>query len=402
MDFVVFKQGRERCAALTQMISDSKSRASLSRISDAVKLGLSLSATGIQQDGGNNSSEYMGVCGHCLGNIRGQCCAACRQIESQARKTFIVFQESSRDCGLTERDDIFLTAAVILDFMKLHHGWENSDWTEDILKRIEPDILRRVFEELDDTFNIKLVGLNLQTILKKSMMSIGINGVHVWSPTLIKNIFEDRLSAIMSSDESPSTPPQCPKENEIDMFSFPEEVDVNLLFDDSSEPTIDMIDADITCATLQHLTQDEGNQEYKENQYDSKQQRGLATCDSGFSYDNKCSERVLVDQNTLKPRTTIFKQMQRTKQYRNFIKNTILLPVKKRFKDPMHCAFLDNFLQIEFEFKFDTSNYKPQKMISQLLYTDRFLNFIKSIVPKKTDSLDKAFYFVNQNLLMKK
>lgn len=390
MDFVVFKQGRERCTALTDMISDSKSRVTLSRISDAVKLALSLSASGIQQDGGNNNnSQYMGVCGHCLGNIRGQCCAACRHIESQARKAF---QESSRYCDLTERDDIFLTAAVIFDFMKVHHGWSNFDWTEDILKKIESDKLRRLFDELDNTINIKSNGLDLHSILENSKISIGHNGVHVWSPTLIKNIFEDRLSAIMSTDESPGTPPQCSKENEIGMFSFPEEVD--LLFNDISEPTIDN--------ALQHLTQDEGNQEYKENQYDFKGQRELATWDSGFYNNNKCSERVMVDHNTLKPRTTIFKQMQRTKQYRNFIKNTILLPVKKRFKDPMHCTFLDNFLQIEFEFKFDTSNYKPKKMISQLLYTDRFLNFIKSIVPEKTDSLDKAFYFVNQNLLIKK
>lgn len=395
MDFVVFKQGRERCAALTDIISDSKSRVTLLRISDAVKLALSLSASGIQQDGGNNNcSQHMGVCGHCLGNIRGQCCAACRHIESQARKAF---QESSRYCDLTERDDIFLTAAVIFDFMKVHHGWSNFDWTEDILKKIESYKLQRLFEELDNTINIKSNGLDLHSILKNTMISIGHNGVHVWSPTLIKNIFEDRLSAIMSTDESPSTPMQCPTENDINMLFSEEKLDVNLLFDDSEYD------------------------EYKENQYDLKRQRKLATCDSGFYIDdehatrapshftqdegnqeNKCSERVLVDQKTLKPKTSIFKHMQRTKQYRNFIKNTILLPVKKKFKDPMHCTFLDNFLQIEFEFKFDTSNYDPKKMISQLLYTDRFLNFIKSIVPKKTDSLDKAFYFVNQNLLIKK
>lgn len=377
ISFAVFKQGREKCVALTDMISNVKQRAALSRISDAVNLALSLDAPGIQQDGGKNSSIYMGVCGHCLGNIRGLCCATCRHIETVAREAFSDFKGNPYHV-LTERDDILLTAAVIFDFMKVHHRWPTFDWTEDILKRIGSDKLRRVYEELDSTLNINSKGLKLHTILQNSMMSIGLNGVHVWSPTLIKNIFKDRLSAILSSDESPATP--TPTENDINMLFSEEEMDISFLFD-NNEPTIEMIEENKTCASIQQF-----NTLNEDNQYNH----------------DKCCERVMVDYNTLKPRTTIFKKMQRTKQYRDFIKNAILLPEKKIFKDPVHCKFLHDFMQIEFEFKFDTSKYEPKKMISQLFYTDRFLNFIKSIVPKNIDSSAEAFRFVNRNLLIKK
>lgn len=374
INFAVFKQGRERCVTLTDMISNIEYREGLSRISDAVNLALSLNESGIQQDGGNNCSTYISVCGHCLGNIRGQCCASCRRVENAARKAFASF-EGSRDYVLTERDDIFVTAAVILDFMKVRHGWSTFNWTENIVRSIGSDKLQRIYEELDSILNTKSNAFKLHTILENSAMSIGYNDVQLWSPTLIKNIFNDKLSKILF-DESPATPTQCSTENDINMLFSEEEMDVTILFQDN-EPMIEMIDADKTCARLQQ------NLNGEETKHDHER--------------NQC-ERIMVDHDTLL-RNTIFKQMQKTKEYTSFIQNTILLPEKKKFKDPLHCKFLHDFLHVEFEFKFDTSNYAPEQMISELLCTDRFLSFIKSIVPNKIDSLDKAFYFVNQNLL---
>ena len=437
--YTVFKQGRVKCDYLAKTISHGDQN-ELSRISDAVKLALSLlRVVPGKQDGGNSSAVHMSVCGHCLGNIRGQCCASCRQIENMARKKMSSVKQHGSLPLLA--DDLFLTAGVIFGFMKVHHGWSTYSWSEDILKNIDSGKLQNLYDELKSTFKGKLHGFELTQLLKNSMISIGDN-VYVWSPNLIAKIFKDRLSIIIHSDDTknlslhevfPDTPAQCSTEHDIDMYFSDEPVDISFssLFDNN---TIENIDADETCPSPQQLNgeDDKYDQDNKCREHvaiiaarmeleDLRKERAalrdaldaeIAAAKARIRSEDeraliaaeKADAVIMVNYNAFKPQM-VFKHMQRGKNFRNFIKKVILLrgpslPEKNKFKDPFHRKFLHDYLQIDYDFKFDTSKYTPKQMVSQLLYTDQFLNFVKSIVPKNINSLDKAFHFINKNLLI--
>lgn len=350
--YEVFKQGRVRCAPLTNIISHGD-KDSLALISDAVRLALSLGVPGTERDG-ENSYTYMSVCGHCLGNIRGQCCVTCRMIENMSRKALSKAQRVSDISSECEAGDVFLTAALIFGFMKVQYGWSTNSWVGDVLKDFDQIKLEQLYQELGC--------LNPNgAILEHSMISVGDN-VCVWAPSLTKRLFNDKISTFVSS----YTPA-----NGIDINVYFSDNEVALLDNmlGNMEPTIDITDHDKTCTSL--------GLPVKFGQSDA---------------------HVVIEDNH--PRPTTFNMMHRGYHFRNFMSNAVLLPVKRQFKNPVHQIFLLDYSQMNFEFRFDTTTYEPKRMISDLLFHEQFLNFVKSTVPSHIDSLEDAFAFINKNLLI--
>lgn len=297
----------------------------------------------------------MSVCGHCLGNIRGQCCATCRMIENTARKALSKATRVSDISSEGEAGDIFLAAAVIFGFMKVQYGWSTNSWVDDVSKDFDQIKLEQLYQELGC--------LNPDgAILKHSMISVGKN-VCVWSPLLTKRLFGDKISSFVSSS-----------------YTSANGIDIDMFFSDNEEafldnmlgnevPTMDIIDHENTCASL----------------------------DLPVQFGQSDAPVVIEDNH---PRPTTFNIMHRGYHFRNFMSNAVLLPVKRQFNNPVNQIFLLEYLQMNFEFRFDTTTYEPKRMISDLLFHERFLNYVKNIVPSQIDSLEDAFAFINKNLLI--
>ena len=299
----------------------------------------------------------MSVCGHCLGNIRGQCCATCRMIENVSRKALSKAKRVSDISSECEAGDVCLTTALISGVTKAQYGWTTNSWVDDVLKDFDQIKLEQLYQELG------CLNCNC-AILKHSMISVG-NNVCVWAPSLTKRLFEDKISTFVSS----YTPA---KGIDTDIYFSDNEVSFldNML--GNMEPTIDIIDHDKTCASL-----------------------GLPV---KFGQSDASDAHVVIEDNH--PRPATFNMMHRGYHFRNFMSNVVLLPVKRQFKNPVHQIFLLDYSQINFEFKFDTTTYEPKRMISDLLFHERFLNFVKSTVPSHIESLEDAFAFINKNLLI--
>ena len=98
-----------------------------------------------------------------------------------------------------------------------------------------------------------------------------------------------------------------------------------------------------------------------------------------------------------------FKIMQRGHYYRLFMSKVITFTHsqgKHVFIDPEHQAFIDEYVEKQFDLKLlDMTCMSVKGVISALLYTDLFLKHIKKMIPVKVHSLESAFKYVNMHLI---
>lgn len=400
IEFTVFKQGRERCAALTEILS--RGGSSVARISDAYNVASSLCVPGIEQDGENIWARvtHVSVCAHCLGSIRGQCCTSCRKTENDARKSFKgrIVPPGSAEKTVQPVDDIFRTAAIVqgfVDFLRRRQGLSTHrhSWIESILHSFHSNELQGFFEVLScacsDSEDFLL------STLDHSKISV-LEGVHVWSPVLIGRLFGDNISTFISQPPPPSTKEEGVEDEEEDEPG-PNTPDI----DAAADTTAVHDDIDMYFSDLDHISHNPAT--FLENELEVVEPT-IEIVDHAKTRErlrHECSRNVdsPIILRDIRRIPRVFKRTYRDNHFRQFMKDVVMLPVQKKFKNPTDQRFLDEYFQTRFEFTFDLSRYGPKKIISFLLLQERFLAFVKSIVPPRIDCLEEAFRYVNNNLL---